>query len=135
MSTPASELQRIVEAIEAGEELTLEQRRAVAAALRRDVPRFAERDALIVGVRSRFFHNRADLDAAHEIAAGLNRYASTAWLRDRSAQTCPARIAGTEKGAFWQILKVVDRPLSAERIRKIVGQFEMTNAPNDRRGS
>jgi hypothetical protein len=132
----AADLHRLVEALEAGEQLTAEQRQAVAKALRRDLtPRFAQRDALIRCVRKQYFQNRADLDAALEIEASLNRYASTAWLRDRSAQTCPGRITGTAKAAFWQILKTVDRPLSAERIRKIIGQFEVTNAPNDDQGS
>ncbi len=123
-----SGLSDIADAIEAGAELSAEQRRAVAAVLRQAVmmpaSTFAQRDALLVECRRRFFSDRTDHDAAHEIAALWRRYETSAWRRDRSSETCPPRLVGTPHGALWEILKVFPRSLSAERIRKIVGHVQ-----------
>lgn len=120
------ELKRIAEAIEAGDVLTVEQRRNAASALRLAAlpQRFADRDALLLAIRREFFAGHTDNDAAHEIAAGLGRYMDSAWRRDRVAPTCPDRIAGSVKGAYWRVLQAVPRPLSVERIRKIVGHLK-----------
>ncbi|MHC6150545.1 hypothetical protein ACVSQB_01990 [Bradyrhizobium elkanii] len=120
---PSAELARIAEAIEAGD-LTAEQRRKFAQALRelRLAPaRFTERDELILAARRTFFSKLSARQAATEIATGLARYAATAWLRDRTAEVCPDRIAGHVNGAYWRILKSVPRPVCREKIRKIVG--------------
>jgi hypothetical protein len=127
-------LRKIAAALEAG---TPAEQRAAADALRELVlpaSRFVERDRLIMDLRKRFFPGRTDNDAANEIEAGLNRYcaATSGWRRDQDAATCPERITGTIKGAYWLVLKAVDRPLSRERIRKIVGQFEVTSAFGDK---
>jgi len=82
---------------------------------------------LIIDVRQRFFDDRNVRDASNQIALGHNRYQSGAWLRDRSAAACPARIAEDARGTYWAMLRLVEKSLSAERIRKIIGQFEVTH--------
>lgn len=143
MSAPISpsDLKRIAERLDAGDELTLEERRAAAAEMLRalTLPRssYAARDALIVEVWQRFYSARKDRDASNEIAIGLRRYETSAWHRDRSAQECPPRIAGTAHGVYWRMLQLVPKGLSAERIRKIIGQKsadEMTHAMRDQGG-
>lgn len=129
MSTPdqlATDLEQIAAAIEAGHELSEIERRAAAAALRRTMlpeAGYAQRDALIVECRRGFFADRSDHDASHEIATAWRRYAASGWQRDRSAATCPARLAGTLQGAIWAIMMLWPRTLSAERIRQIVGNL------------
>jgi len=118
-----------VEALLAGfGQLSAEQRRVVAAALLPVVTLpptiYDKRDALIVECRRRFFPNHTDHDAAHELAVAWRRYAASAWQRDRTAETCPARIAGKLQGALWTIMQISPRVLSAERIRKIVGRLK-----------
>ncbi|UGY27177.1 hypothetical protein HU675_0010690 [Bradyrhizobium septentrionale] len=132
MSALADELQRIATAIEAGQ-LTAEQRAAAANALRQLLPEssYAQRDGLLIEARRKFFGHLNDREASNQLSIGIRRYRSSAWPREQSARACPARIAGTPKGAYWQILSVVDRSLSAERIRRIVGQIEVPNQPND----
>lgn len=117
----------IADAIEAAE--TVEQRAALAAALRQAQPLLtqppslrANRDRMIYDALKRLFWGRSNNDAALEFASKLGRYAASAtWRRDQSCDYCPYP-AGSLNGAMWAILKVSRRPLSAERIRKIVGQ-------------
>jgi hypothetical protein len=119
----ASVLQRIAETLEAGDATPAEQRAAAAALRMTMLPsKFSERDQLVVDCLQRFYSGRRSLrDASEEMAAAMGRYHATPWLRDRIAEQCPNRIATGAQGAFWLILKAVDRPLSADRIRKIVG--------------
>jgi hypothetical protein len=121
-------LQSIAEVVEAGGELSAEQRRVAAAALRQALMLpatiFAERDALIVECRRQFFPSRTDHDAAHQIATEWRRYAAAGWRRERSSETCPARNVGTTRGALWAIMRISPRVLSAERIRRIVGHLK-----------
>jgi hypothetical protein len=118
MSALAAELRRIAEAIEAGE-LTADQQQRVVASASRQLD-YARRDALIVEVRQRFFGGLNDREASNRIAIGIRRYETSAWRRDRSAPECPARIAGTDQGMYWHILRLAPRSLSADRIRVIV---------------
>ncbi|SFO25797.1 hypothetical protein SAMN05216330_102436 [Bradyrhizobium sp. Ghvi] len=121
-------MRRIAEALEAGDELSAEQRRVTAAALRQALTlpptTFAERDALIVECRRRFFPSRTDHDAAQEIAVTWRRYAATGWLRERAAETCPPRSVGTLRGALWEIMRILPRVLSVRQIRRIVGHLK-----------
>ncbi|KRR26480.1 hypothetical protein CQ14_03055 [Bradyrhizobium lablabi] len=121
-------LERLADELEAGAELTSSQRAAVAAALRQALTlpaaRNEERDRLIVEARHRFYADRTDHDAAHEIATQWRRYAVTGWLRDRVCDSCPPRIAGNLHGALWAIMQQSPRPLSADRVRKIVGRLK-----------
>lgn len=130
MAEPAADALRLVAALEAGG-LSEEQRRVAAAlrqALTQPATTFPARDALFVKWRRRFHEHRSDHDATQEMAVDLRRYATTAWLRERSAETCPERNLGTARELMWAIMKISPRALSAERIRKIVGRRAMTNA-------
>ncbi|MCP1969781.1 hypothetical protein [Bradyrhizobium elkanii] len=128
------ELTAIARTIELGGTLSVSDRLAAAAALRQALApsKFLDRDRLVVDCLQRFYGGRRSLrDASEEMAAALRRYHATPWLRDRCATERPGRIAGGAQGAFWLILKTVDRPLSADRIRRIVGQFEVPHAMRD----
>ncbi|MGY3494177.1 hypothetical protein [Bradyrhizobium sp. USDA 4502] len=122
----AAENLRIAAAIEAGAELSVSDRAAAAEALLRAVvmpARHAERDALIVDCRRRYFAELADHAAAHEISRGLSRYAAGAWRRDRSAATPPAT---GRMGLYWMILRTAppnpDTP-SPSTIRRILAKL------------
>lgn len=123
------QLALIASAIETGAQLSDEQRRAAAAALRHHATmlpatKFAERDAILVECRGRFFADRSDHHAANEIEAQWGRYAASRWHRDKSAATCPPTIVGTARGCFWRMLQIGPHPLSASRIRKILGHSQ-----------
>ncbi|MHC2623028.1 hypothetical protein ACVIW2_005060 [Bradyrhizobium huanghuaihaiense] len=126
MTAPsAAELMRLVEALSTGAELNDEQRAAAADVLRQlTLPpaRHAEQDALIVKCRETFFVDLGDRKAAVQIEIGLNRYAASAWSRDRTAEKCPLRLVDKVTGAYWRILKASPRQPSAERIRKILSK-------------
>lgn len=132
--TVVTDLHRLAEALASGAELSAADRTAAAEALRRSIApsKFSGRDQQVVDCLQQFYGGRRSLrDASEEMAAALGRYHATPWLRDRRATECPSRIAGGAQGAFWLILKTVDRPLSADRIRRIVGQFEVPHAVRD----
>ena len=106
--------------------LSVEQRRVAAAALTLPPSRFTERNRLVVECLQRFYGDRPSIrDAAKDMAAALNRYRATSWSRDRAAAECPMRISTAPHGAFWSILKQVERSLSHDRIEEIVRQFEV----------
>lgn len=127
MPLPSGQLAALAGAIERGEELSNEERRAAAAALRQAMlpaTKFAERDAILVGCRCLFFADRTDHDAANEMEAQWGRYAASRWHRDKSAATCPPTIVGTARGCFWRMLQIGPRPLSASRIRRILAHSQ-----------
>ncbi|MGY3233360.1 hypothetical protein ACVMAJ_000250 [Bradyrhizobium sp. USDA 4448] len=82
----------------------------------------AERDALYFWIRENFFAAHSDNDAAIEIERGLGRYAASAWLRDRSALTCPPRLVGTLNGAFWRLMHLSPKPLRPSTIRALIAR-------------
>lgn len=83
--------------------------------------RLDRRDALLRKLRCDFHVAKTDHAAAHHIASVLRSYAGNGWKRERSDDVCPRRHIGLEKELLWQIMKIVPKVLSAERIRKIVG--------------
>ncbi|PDS79157.1 hypothetical protein [Rhizobium sp. L43] len=79
----------------------------------------AERDRLICEIEAEFFADRPTREAAREIAKGLDRFHSGVdWRRFRNAETNP--FPQGLKAKFWLILKAIDRPLSAARIRDLL---------------
>jgi hypothetical protein len=66
-----------------------------------------------------FFAGQSITAAAESIAPRLARYrAGPDWKRDRTAETIEYR--DTLRGHCWAVLKAVDRPLSARRIRAVL---------------
>ncbi|MET3965430.1 hypothetical protein [Bradyrhizobium sp. S3.9.1] len=129
MTDATADFHRIADAIEAGADLSSEQRILVAAALRLQAltlpaARHDERDRLLIECRRKFYAGRTDHDAAHELATDWRRYAAAGWIRERSCEVCPPRHIGTSREFFWLILRQSPRVLSAERIRKIVGHLK-----------
>ncbi|MDN5003985.1 hypothetical protein ACFQZO_24410 [Bradyrhizobium sp. GCM10027634] len=118
------EFEAIARALDAGAQLSDQERRAVAEALRALVlpaARHAERDALIVDCRRRFFADRRDRAAAHEIAIGWARYEGSGWRSgERAADRCPERLIGTPKEFYWRMLRAFPQRLGAESIRKLL---------------
>jgi hypothetical protein len=84
----------------------------------RSPSQFDRRDALIRETHSRFFANTPQ--AAKRMSDRLRRYARDAWPRESAMEACPSRHIGTAEGCFWEILKLVPRELSPDRIEKIV---------------
>ncbi|MEY9131858.1 hypothetical protein ABIE79_003325 [Bradyrhizobium diazoefficiens] len=129
-----TDLHCVAAAIEAGAELSAQERETAAQVLRTllaGVTRRgqrsastraaqAERDRLICRMAAEFFPGLPAVTQAEEISRRLARYrAGPDWRRDRSA----ARVAyaATTRGWCWSVLRLQDRPLSADRIRKILG--------------
>ncbi|RXG92281.1 hypothetical protein [Bradyrhizobium vignae] len=98
-------------------------------------PKTRVRNALLIGCWAEFFPDRSPYDAAQEIATAWRRYAADAWPRDRlmSLESCPAKYAGAVRSWLWALQVESPGPLSAERIRKIIGQVELTNRKDHRR--
>lgn len=79
----------------------------------------AERIELINQAAHEFFQHHSEAAQAEAIRFELDKYRSTAWIRDRETDKCPAR-AGTLRGILWQILKLRDWSLSARQIRRFL---------------
>ncbi|TQF28865.1 hypothetical protein [Bradyrhizobium sp. UNPA324] len=92
------------------------------------------RNALLIGCWAEFFPDRSPYDAAQEIATAWRRYAADAWPRDRlmSLDSCPVKYAGTIRSWLWALQVESPGSLSAETIRKILGQVELTNRKDHR---
>jgi hypothetical protein len=99
------DLAKLAAAIEAGELIL----RAPSA--------FARRDALIRETYDLFFAETHQ--PAKTMSDRLRRYELTAWPRETALDVCPRR-PDTAEAYFWQMLKLVPRPLSADRIERIV---------------
>jgi hypothetical protein len=78
----------------------------------------ARRDELIRTARAQFFASLSEREAAVRIAASIGRYASTAWTRERLADTVPQRHVGKVTAIWWQLLSVHDHAPSAETVRR-----------------
>ncbi|WP_338821432.1 hypothetical protein [Bradyrhizobium septentrionale] len=128
-------LGKIAEALAAGAELSEADRVAAAEALRSIavvlVPTKpgqrsattrmaqAEHQRLLRNMASTFYADQSASAAAESIAQRLARYRSGPdWKRDRSADGITYR--ETLRGHCWAVLKVIDRPLSARRIRALL---------------
>ncbi len=81
---------------------------------------FARRDELLREAHRIYWPDARPAPAAQEIAIRLNRYAASAWLRERHLDACPPRHEGRPEALFWQALRLVERTPSPERIRKIL---------------
>jgi hypothetical protein len=77
------------------------------------------RDELLRLAASRFCDGRPAAEQGRYLAERLTRYRESAWRRQRSAPTCPCR-ADTLEAMCWEILRAVDAPIGAERIRRIL---------------
>lgn len=82
----------------------------------------AERDSLIRQAAAEFFPGQSARRQAVEIHRAIGRYAATSWPRDRSAVVCPDRLSGIQVFA-WRILRIDDRMLSADRLRKVLASW------------
>jgi hypothetical protein len=82
--------------------------------------RYRERDGELRRAAARFFPHLRPVDQADRLAAALRRYASTRWPRERSRSAPPESALGTLDGALWRVLKLVDSPLSSDRIERIL---------------
>lgn len=94
--------------------------------------RLAERDMLVRDAITRFFANGSVRKRAEQLDRALRRYETTAWLRDRQHDTPPERIVGSLNEALFRIMKVATNGLSAETIRKILGNETPLLATHDR---
>jgi len=82
--------------------------------------RRGERDVLIVGAVDAFYTDMAPYTAVKTFHADWTRYASTVWPRERNLSDCPARLIGTPRASFWELLQLEDRVLSASRILQVI---------------
>ena len=78
------------------------------------------RNAALKHVAKNFFTGRCISVQAADLAQELTRYHATAWQRDRQLAECPARYTGTPRAFLFRILKLIDAPLSARTIRRIL---------------
>lgn len=78
----------------------------------------AERDRLLCEAAETYFGNLTDNGRAAALHGALDRFATTAWLRERVLDECPARHLGTVREACWRALKLHEHVLSARAIRR-----------------
>lgn len=93
-----------------------------------------ERDRLLCEVAITFFPEKSIREMAEAIAAGLERFRSGAeWPRYKMRETCP--YPQGLKANFWRILKILDRTLSAARVRAVLARelevFVSQTMPDD----
>src|SRR4051812_41360298 len=88
-------LQRVAEAMRSGHAPAPADRERVAQVLGlRALDPVTERDWLVVAAMARFFPTLTARGRAEAFALRWLRYAAAGWLRDRTAETMPPRIAG-----------------------------------------
>jgi hypothetical protein len=89
--------------------------------------RLKRRDAALVDLRRRWYHEASDNKAANEISRELMRYEAAAWLR-RDAQLSgpPPSAMGTVRELFWWVLKDSDGGAPGpRRLRQIFADAEL----------
>jgi hypothetical protein len=74
----------------------------------------ARRDSALRGCAARYGLGPADL------MAGLGRYFSVCWPRDRTAAVCPDRLTGKPGEFYWLALKAWPRPVRERQLRSIL---------------
>ncbi len=57
---------------------------------------------------------------ARRLAELYGRYASTAWLRERTLDVCPPQRVGTIEGDFWLAMKAWPRVVGERRMRNLL---------------
>ncbi|MFZ5712965.1 MAG: hypothetical protein ACOY3N_09010 [Bradyrhizobium sp.] len=121
--TDRGDLQRIVDTFEAGGELSEEQRRLAAAALRQALMPSAptiRRDELLREMKRRFYPTHRLRAASLAIAEVWEQYEIRAWPHDSSAVTCPPRHVGKPQELLWRIMRDWPNSLGKDRIRQIL---------------
>jgi hypothetical protein len=78
------------------------------------------RNELLREIADRYYSDRCPAAQAQEIATDLSRYASSAWVREREAETCPSRHHGSVREMFWRMLMLRDHVLSERTIRSVL---------------
>ncbi|MGO7030639.1 hypothetical protein ACCS91_27260 [Rhizobium ruizarguesonis] len=113
-------VQRVIDGDEPSLDLALGLKPAAGRRGWKTVASLEERDRLIRETATTFFPGKSIREMADAIANGLERsHAGTDWQRFKSVDACP--YPQGLKANFWFILKAFNRPLSAESVRKIVG--------------
>jgi hypothetical protein len=78
----------------------------------------ARRDDLLRAAADRFYAGSTRWMAARGIEKGLARYAGSAWRDEKDLADYPS--GGTIKEYFWRILKLIDQPIGAKQIARIL---------------
>lgn len=115
-------LERVTEAVREGRSPAAPDVDLVAMALSlQPTEPLTARDRLVVNGMAQFFPNLSARARAESFATQWERYAASAWRRDRAAAELPPRLAGKLGEVFWRALKLHDWVLSAERLRRLGG--------------
>lgn len=84
----------------------------------RTISALQRRDDLIRQVAAEHYAGMTAREAGERISIELGRFRNSHdWRRSRAATTCP--FTGP-KAKWWQILRLIDRPIGASRIRQIL---------------
>lgn len=78
------------------------------------------RDQLIQECRRRHFANLPTAAAADAIARGILRMRASSWRRLRTVDVGPPHLLGRPAEFYFEILRICDRPLGAEAVRKVL---------------
>ncbi|MFL9826940.1 hypothetical protein [Rhodoplanes sp. SY1] len=87
----------------------------------------AARDDLIRTAREKFWPDATEREAATQIAAGIARYAASAWVRERLADQVPTRHAGRPAAIWWKVLSIRDHVPSPETVRRALRRGVFVN--------
>ncbi|WP_338827630.1 hypothetical protein [Bradyrhizobium sp. 27S5] len=118
----AAENLRIAAAIEAGDDLTPEERAAAAQAIRSlcAPPRNADRDQILADGLAQFFgHLTSARSRAEEFHRAWRRYEAHSWLHERLLDEPPPKRRGRIEEVFWRALRIYPHVLTAERLRRL----------------
>jgi hypothetical protein len=128
-------LQRVAEALRAHPDIAPGDALAVADLLEKIAlappPTFKEkrarRDDLLRAAADRFYAGSTRWMAARGLEKGLARYAGSAWRDEKDVADYPS--GGTIKEYFWRILKLIDQPIGAKQIARILRARDGHAAP------
>jgi hypothetical protein len=87
----------------------------------------ARRDDLLRAAAGKFHAGSTRWMAAKELEKGLVRYACSAWRDEKDLADHPS--VGTIKEYFWRILKLIDQPIGAKQIARILRARDGHAAP------